>query len=1091
MQTAAEKANAGERPAFILVTDIHRSTRLWESYRSDFKETLEKHNGEVETNVRTFGGEIMKNLGDGYIAIFHSADGCIGCGVEIQRKLSDLKPLPDGSKLQIRVVAHGGQLMPLAAGKGYFGQPLNRASRICQVCHPGQMLLSEAAKSFLSAPPEKAHLIDLGMHRLRDLAEPERLYQVDHPDFEVREFDPLPTLAGYRPNNLLIQPNAFVGREQELRVLKNHFVESKQRLVTITAAGGYGKSRLAMQLCADLLDSFKDGVYAVMLAPVGDFSRVASATADALGLKLQPSGDPSQQLLNFLREKEMLIYFDNFEHVLPAGGLLSQILQFAPAVSILATSREPLRLQSELKFSLKPLTVQNGSNLKTGEISDASALFLNRAKLVNPDMEIDGKTIEIAGTICSKLSGVPLAIELAAAWADSYTLKELGEELDSQLELTARNQDIDARHKSIRASLDWSYGLLSADQRKLLTAVSLFKGGFFLAAAKEIFPIGGLRMRLSELCDKSWLFTRDMGGDTRFFVRDAAAREYAMEKLVESGAWNSVALKHCGYFAEVARLAGTWLMTNKHSESLKVFASESENIYEALDTALNMENGLEPNTRRKLLADIVPGLYDYLDVAAKWNDGLNWVDRIMNAAEAIADKNLIARAKLYKGRSLCRFAKYGQAEEMYEEILSAALDADDKKIFVDVCRTFGLCASMMGRLEVGDERLKAGIKTAKEIGYVFGAAACLNNLGVNLRDMGLLEDSFRTHSESYELRKKSGDREGMALSLYNLGSIYEFRGDLDGAEKAYIEALNIYAEYDSVWGRATGLNSISSLLWRRGNFDEADKLAWESHRLFNSIGDRWGTMSTMLLPGETLWFRGKYDESIECITPTIAWSEEMEFAMGMAYGNQLESEKACLDGDYAAARDAAEKTMKIRSDINYPLGIALSNSMIGDIDVLEGYFDEAHVRYKSALETAEQIGDESAIYFHKSRLSLAEALLGNFTSARNNLSASIEFFARSGYFVILVDCFYVGALLLAHSGRNDEAGMVVKETDALREKIGYILFGVLKLCRENTLRMCGLADGEIAAAPPYEAIQRSDAERISQLTLKTLAVIEV
>lgn len=1090
MHSTPEKVNAGERPAFILVTDIHRSTRLWESYRSDFKDTLEMHNGEVETNVRTFGGEIMKNLGDGYIAIFHNADGCIGCGVEIQRKLSDLKPLPDGSKLQIRVVAHGGQLMPLTTGKGYFGQPLNRASRICQVCHPGQMLLSEAAKSFLSAPPENARLIDLGVHRLRDLAEPERLYQVDHPDFEIRDFEPLPTLAGYRPNNLLIQPNAFVGREKELAELKEIFVTSKHRLVTITAAGGYGKSRLSMQLCADLLDNYKDGVYAVMLAPIGDFSRVASATADALGIKLHSSADPAQQLSNYIREKEMLVYFDNFEHVLPAGAFLSQILQHAPSVSILATSREPLRLQGELKYALKPLKVQIGKGGKTDGISDAATLFLNRAKLVNSDMIIDEKTIESASNICSKLSGVPLAIELAAAWADSYTLKELGEELDNQLELAARNQDIDPRHKSIRASLDWSYGMLSSEQRRLLNAVSLFKGGFFTEAAKGVIPLAGLRLRLAELCDKSWLFTRDIGGETRFYVRDAAAREYAMEKLKESGNWSDVALCHSEFFAGFCESASAGLMTANHAASLKTFNTESENFYEALDTALNFKHNIEPESRRKLLNSIVPGLFHYLDTAAKWNDGLKWVDRLLSVAEEISDKNLRARAKLYKGRGLCRAALYIQAEEIYEDNLAAALEAEDKKIFVDLCRTHGLCASMMGMFETGEKRLNDGVRVAKEIGYDFGAAACLNNLAVDLRDMGRLDEACEILMESYELRKKSGDREGMALSLYNLGSIYEFRGKLDEAEKAYLEGLEIYGEFENVWGRATGLNSISSLLWHRTRFDEADECAWESHRLFDSIGDHWGTMSTTMLPGETLWFRGKYDEALKLLGPIVSWSEERNFAMGMAYGYQLECEKACLDGNFAAAREAAEKVLKIRSDIKYPLGIAMSFTALGDIDIQEEKTKDASERYKSAVEIAEKIGDESSVSFYKTRLGLALTLQGNYETAGKYISKSIKFFARSGYFLHLIDALYFGALLLWLARHIGESKSIIDETDKIRRKIGYLLFGVPKYARVRTLRECGLAEDEIKLDPPYKPLDKSKANALAELVQSALADFE-
>ncbi len=403
MNNPGKNSGASERAAFILVTDIHRSTRLWDTYRAEFKEILEKHNDEIESTVSEFGGEIMKNLGDGYIAIFQTADGCVGCGVEVQKRFARLPALPDGSALKVRVVAHGGAPMPLATGKGYFGQPLNRASRICQVCHPGQMLVSEAARSFLSALPVSATLLDLGMHRLRDLSEPEHLYQVVHPEFVEAEFDPLPTISDIRPNNLAIQPSEFVGREKELAELKSLIETEGHRLVTIAGAGGYGKSRLAMQLCAEMLDKFDGGVFAVHLAPVSDPARVPSAAADALRIQFHGFTEPSDQFVNFVKDKRILLYLDNFEHVIPARGFVSDLLKYAPGVTILVTSREPLRITGEQVFSIDPLPVACAPGDDKKCLSDAAELFIDRATLVKRDLELTDENIKLINRICESL----------------------------------------------------------------------------------------------------------------------------------------------------------------------------------------------------------------------------------------------------------------------------------------------------------------------------------------------------------------------------------------------------------------------------------------------------------------------------------------------------------------------------------------------------------------------------------------------------------------------------------------------------------------------------------------------------------------
>ena len=902
-----------ERTAFILFTDIYRSTQLWEKFPRDFKTALEKHNTTVEETVLSHGGEIMKNLGDGYIAIFGSADACVASGIRIQERLGDLSPLPDGTDVLVRIVSHAGPLYPLATGRGYFGRSLNRCSRMCQVCHPGQMLISQAVRLFLDELPEGARAVDLGFHRLRDLGESEHLYHLDHPEFKLREFPPLPTLE-YRPNNLVIQPNEFIGRVREVEELRRLLIEDRHRLITITAPGGYGKSRLATQLCANILDHYENGVFEVLLSPIREPNRIIAATANALGFQFYDPSEPSHQLTDYLREKRLLLLFDNFEHVMEGKQFIPEILESAPDVSVLITSREPLRLRAEMIYRLNPLPIMQPDVKAVDELADAVALFVERASLVKHDFAATEENLELAREICQKLDGVPLAIELAAAWSDFFSLPELLSQVQHQLELTARTDDVPEKHRSIRASLDWSYSLLQDNERRVLRAVSVFQNGFFLEAAKAVAQQENLLHTLAELCDKSWLFSRAVEGQSRFFLRDAAAREYAIEILRNSDEWEETVIAHSNYYAGVLEREGSTLGKKGQLEAIKAIGLELENICEALDTAARRD---DPN----LLLPFARYLHEYLIMIGGFQEAAEHYRRILEAAIHFESSPVLLHAHLGLGDILMHLGRYDEA-----------------------------------RMECLD-----ALELAEYLGDSCALALTKNVLG----DVELFKGNYDTsrsyHNESLSVQRAANDRSGIAGSLHTLGFVEFTEGNYSVARSLYKEGISIRREIGDRHGMAQTLNGLGNMEYYAGNYDAARSCHTESLAIQWEVGDRYGIAQSLNSLGNVAFCERDYAATRSLYEESLAIRQEIGDRFGIAASlNNVGNVEYC-EGNYDAARATHLKGLAIKREIGDKNGASFSLNNLGNVAVRQRDYTQAAEWLKEALEIAKEIKSVIAI----------------------------------------------------------------------------------------------------------------------------------
>ena len=468
----------------FLFTEVEGSTRLWDESPDVMTHAMPRHDELLRDAVKSQGGFIVKNAGDGFHAVFATAHDAVTAAVAAQRSL-----LADdwniAQTVRVRMGIHTGEAE--VRDGDYSGGAVNRAERLMSVAHGGQIVVSAATEEVLhDALPEKYGFIDLGEHRLRDLGRTERLFQVAHPDLE-REFAPLRTLDAFARNNLPRQATTFVGREAEIASLSELVCRSS--LVTLTGVGGVGKTRLALQVAAELLPRFPDGVWFCELATASDEVLMFHAVADAVGARQREGMSMADSVVEYLRDREVLIVLDNCEHLLAdAAWLASKLLQRCRGVRVLATSREGLGVAGEQLVALSSLSVPDASaDADAITASEAIQLFVDRAVAARAGFTLGPANLASAAEICRRLDGMPLAIELAAARVTAMSPAEIATKLDDRFRLlTGGTRSRVQRHQTLRATVEWSYSLLDAKERSVFDRLGVFVGSFDAAAAETV-----------------------------------------------------------------------------------------------------------------------------------------------------------------------------------------------------------------------------------------------------------------------------------------------------------------------------------------------------------------------------------------------------------------------------------------------------------------------------------------------------------------------------------------------------------------------------------------------------------------------------
>jgi predicted ATPase/class 3 adenylate cyclase len=575
----------------FLFTDIEGSTSLWEAHADEMAQALARHDVILRSAVESNGGQVVKTTGDGLFAAFGSAHDAIAAAMAGQVALGQASWEPIGP-LRVRMGLHTGDAV-LVEGD-YHGPAVNRAARLTTAGHGGQVLVSGATASLvMDRLPTGAELVALGEHRLRDLGRPEVLYQLVHPEL-VRVFPPLRTLDSY-PTNLPLPVSSFVGRERELgRVVA---ALDDARVVTLTGVGGVGKTRLALQVAARVLPQFREGAWMVELAPVRDSGGVPGAFAAVFAVSARSGMTLEQSLAEFLRTKRLLVVLDNCEHLLePAAEMVELLEHECPGLVLLATSREGLGVEGERMLPVPSLpTPSPDAGPDAAGQADAVRLFVERAGAVDPDFSLTADNTAAVVKICRRLDGVPLAIELAAAHVAAMSPAELLQGLARRFDTLAggRRRAVQ-RHQTLRAAIDWSYDLLSEDERRLLARLAVFAGGCTRQAAEVVCggdPLAPEKLfkLLAALVAKSLVVAQRDAPETRYRMSETI-REYAEEKLVEYGEIEGLHTSHAIFYCDLAAVLFDQLHGPQQVKAARRIAAEHENLLAAMNQAIDTED---------------------------------------------------------------------------------------------------------------------------------------------------------------------------------------------------------------------------------------------------------------------------------------------------------------------------------------------------------------------------------------------------------------------------------------------------------------------------------------------------------------------
>lgn len=1018
----------------FLFTDIEGSTKLAQQYPDAMPALLARHHEILHQFIQAHNGYVFQIVGDSFSAAFHSASDALNAALEAQRFLHHEAWTP--APIKVRMGIHTGEAQ-LNVDNLYSGYTtLACTQRIMSAGHGGQVLVSNATQQLIcDSLPDGSTLRDMGERRLKDLIHPEHLYQLVVPNLPA-DFPPLKTLDVYR-HNLPTQLTSFIGREREISEITKLIAE--HRVVTLTGSGGAGKTRLSLQVGAECLEQFQNGVWFVELASLTEPSLIVGAVMSVLGW--HEKDNDIHALAKYIGGQSLLLILDNCEHLIEnCARLTENLIQACPKLRVLASSREALGIAGEHPYRVPSLPFPDPKHLPSLDgiaTSESVRLFIERVKTFIPSFSLTEKNASSVAQICSHLDGIPLALELAAARAKVMSVEQMASRLGDIFNLlTSGSRTALPRQQTLRALIEWSYELLSDSEKSLFRRLAAFSGGWSLEAPESVCSVeGGASVLddLARLVDKSLVVKEELNGEARFHMLETI-RQYAEFKMFASEEVDDVKNRHRDWFMQLAETAEPKLRTGEQVTWLNQLELEHDNLRAAMNWSIEQKH-IEQALR------IPSALAYFWEIHGHGEEGREWFKQAFAIDEDAKKNNPLAWANATRG--LVALSAFTSQFQAYQPQMKEALN-----IF----------------REHGDE---------------FKEGYTLYHLAYFPLFAGDHETAKSTFEESFGVHKKINNYWGMGECVHCIAHIAEQQGSVDEAQNLFNQSLEMLKPIGDCYGLYHPIGDTALIALNKGELNTAKKLLEDSIQAYEELGNReWVLINAQRL-AEVLYEQGEYENARKAFQHNLETAIEISNLDQMFWNTYLKGKVELAEGNLSSARQIFDEAFAIAEKNNNQNHIGWVKATLGLVDCYEGNFAHGKELIEIGIEKVRKEYPPDAPHLLTYR-SHALWLEKDLQAAVHSYRDTITELHGNYRFIRIPECLEGLGKIAATQNDFERAARLFGAAEAMREKMGTPIPPVQRGDYENKVSELRAGMGDVEFKRTWDEGRAMSKDEVTQ-----------